>query len=100
MRCLLVGLISAGLLAVMPPVASAAVTDCNVYAFYPNVKISSARNMSCAEARRAMRRHRGSIATRFTTPGGFRCARVSGAELGGQWRCVRRSRAFRFEFGD
>lgn len=65
-----------------------------------NLEISSARNMTCRGAARDLRRHRGSIATRFRTPGGFACRRVSGTELAGQWRCVRRSRAYRFEFSD
>ena len=79
---------------------ASAVIRCHVWASYPNVLISSARNMSCATAARQMRRYRGSIARRFRTPGGFSCYRVSGVALGGQWRCVRGARAFRFEFGD
>jgi hypothetical protein len=47
-----------------------------------------------------MRRYKGSISRRFTTPGGFRCRQQSGVPQGGQWRCVRRSKAYRFEFGD
>jgi hypothetical protein len=62
--------------------------------------ISSARNMSCAAAARELRRYRGSVARRFTIPGGFVCYRVSGSRLAGQWRCVRGGRAFRFEFSD
>ncbi len=65
-----------------------------------NVEISSARNMTCRQAARDLRRHRGSIATRFRTPGGFSCHRVSGSSLAGQWRCVRMTRAYRFEFSD
>jgi hypothetical protein len=65
-----------------------------------NILISSARNMTCRAAAKEMRRYRKSIARRFRTPGGFRCYRVSGGALGGQWRCVRGARAFRFEFGD
>ena len=80
--------------------AAAGVITCHVWASYPNVLISSARNMSCTAAAREMRRYRGSIARRFRTPGGFACYRVSGVPVGGQWRCVRGARAFRFEFGD
>jgi len=76
------------------------VVDCHVYASYPNVLITSARGMSCGTAAREMRRYRSSIYRRFRTPGGFSCYRVSGGNLGGQWRCVRRSQAFRFDFGD
>lgn len=83
-----------------PTASQAGVVDCHVYASYPNVLISSARNMTCKEAAREMRRYKGSISRTFSTPGGFRCTRVSGGELGGQWRCVRQSQAFRFEFGD
>ena len=47
-----------------------------------------------------MRRYQGPIYERFTTPGGFRCRQVSGVPEGGQWRCVRQNKAYRFEFGD
>ena len=65
-----------------------------------NLHISSARNMFCRTARRDLRRHRAPIAFRFRTPGGFRCMRVSGNALAGQWRCVKRRKAYRFEFSD
>jgi hypothetical protein len=65
-----------------------------------NLHISSARNMRCQTARRDLRRHKGSIGFRFRTPGGFACMRVSGTSLGGQWRCVKGRKAYRFEFGD
>jgi hypothetical protein len=77
-----------------------AVRSCHVFVHYPNTLISSARNMTCRAAARELRRYRGSIHRRFRTPGGFLCGRVSGGRLGGQWRCVQGSRAFRFEFGD
>ncbi len=76
------------------------VRDCNHFIRYPNTKVSSVRNMTCVAAVREMRRYRGNIHRRFRTPGGFVCGRVSGGPLGGQWRCVKGSRAFRFEFGD
>jgi hypothetical protein len=79
---------------------AAEVHDCHIWASYPNVLISSARNLRCRDAAREMRRYDGPIKRRFTTPRGFHCYRVSGGALGGQWRCVRRQRAFRFEFGD
>jgi hypothetical protein len=75
------------------------VVDCNHWASFPNLKISSARDMTCRAAVREMRSYRGNISRRFRTPGGFRCSRVSGGPLGGQWRCARAPRAFRFEFG-
>jgi hypothetical protein len=65
-----------------------------------NIEISSARNMRCSTARRDLRRHKGSIGFRFRTPGGFRCTRVSGNALAGQWRCVKGRKAYRFEFSD
>ena len=71
-----------------------------MFVHYPNTLISSARNMTCRAAARELRRYRGSIHRRFRTPGGFQCRRVSGGRLGGQWRCVKGTRAFRFEFGD
>jgi hypothetical protein len=73
--------------------------DCNTRAEF-NLVISSARNMFCRTARRDLRRHRGSIAFRFSTPGGFGCMRVSGNALAGQWRCVKGRKAYRFEFAD
>jgi hypothetical protein len=76
------------------------VVDCNAWASYPNIKISSARNMACRAAVVEMRRYRGQIFRRFRTPGRFTCSRVSGGNFGGQWRCVRATQAFRFEFGD
>jgi hypothetical protein len=83
-----------------PTAHAAAVVDCHVYAYYPNILISSARNMSCRAAARDIRRNRHPISRRFSTPGGFLCARQSGGPYGGQWRCVNHSRAYRFEFGD
>jgi hypothetical protein len=82
------------------PSVALRVVDCNAFAHYPNTKVSSARNMTCRQAVRELRRHNGPISRSFRTLGGFRCARVTGGELGGQWRCVKGARAFRFEFGD
>ena len=77
----------------------ARVVLCHAHADF-NILISSARNMTCRAAAREMRSYKGSIRTRFRTPGGFGCYRVSGNRLAGQWRCVRRTQAFRFEFSD
>jgi hypothetical protein len=82
------------------PATVAGVHDCHAWAYYPNVLISSVRNMRCRTAKRDMRRYKEPIYRRFTTPGGFRCRRVSGSSHGGQWRCVRGRKAYRFEFGD
>ncbi len=80
--------------------APAVVRDCHVWADYPNTLISSARNMTCKAAVTEMKRYRGQIFRRFRTPGRFVCTRVSGVPEGGQWRCVRGTQAFRFDFGD
>ena len=92
-------LVLAAAFAAAAPGASARVVSCHSRADF-NLLISSARNVSCRDAAREMRRYKGSISRSFRTPHHFRCTRVSGNRLGGQWRCVRRSKAFRFEFGD
>jgi hypothetical protein len=97
---LVVGLAAAALGVPSAAARSVGVVDCHVFAHYPNMLITSARNMTCRAAAREMRRYRGSIHPRFRTPGGFGCYRVSGGRLGGQWRCVRGKQAFRFDFGD
>src|SRR4051812_12504861 len=89
-------------MAILPVGAGATpnrVLGCNTRVDF-NVGISSVRNMSCRDAALEMKRYHGTIKFRFRTPHGFSCRRVSGTRLGGQWRCVRRSKAFRFEFGD
>jgi hypothetical protein len=65
-----------------------------------NVQVSSARNMKCKTARKDIRSYHGSIKKNFTTPGGFKCHRVSGGRLAGQWRCVKGRKAYRFDFAD
>jgi len=94
-----VALVTALVLLLVPAEAPAKVRDCHTHADF-NLLISSARNMRCKTARRDLRRHHGSISFRFRTPGGFTCTRVSGSALGGQWRCVKQRKAYRFEFGD
>jgi hypothetical protein len=79
--------------------APAKLRSCHTRADF-NLLISSARNMFCRTARRDLRRHVGSISFSFRTPGGFRCTRVSGNALAGQWRCVKGRKAYRFEFSD
>jgi hypothetical protein len=88
----------AGALA-FPSSGSANFRHCHRHADF-NVLITAVRDLGCRSAAREMKRYRGSISFRFRTPHGFRCKRVSGNRLGGTWRCVRRQRAFRFEFGD
>lgn len=90
----------AALVALVPAgTAQAKVVDCSVYAKAPNTKISSARGMTCAEAAGVMKAYRGQIGRTFIAQH-FRCTQVSGSQFGGQWRCVRGARAFRFEFKD
>src|SRR4051812_43985772 len=94
-----VALVTAVGLLLAPAGAPARVRSCPPRADF-NLLISWARNMRCKTARRALRRHVGSISFRFRTPGGFRCKRVSGNALAGQWRCVKQRKAYRFEFSD
>ena len=75
------------------------VTRCNDPVDF-NVVIGLVRNMRCRNAVLEMKRYHSSIRYRFTTPHGFHCKRASGTSLGGDWRCVRRSKVFRFAFGD
>ena len=82
-----------------PTANAAAVRDCKLTAG-PTISISSGRNRSGRAARRDIRRHDGPIYRRFKTPGDFRCRQVSGNQYGGQWRCVKGAKAYRFEFGD
>jgi hypothetical protein len=100
MRLALIAAIAIASFGVLTVPAGAKSRNCNTWASYPNVKISSARNMSCAAARKDFKRYGGSVGRSFTTPGRFRCVRVSGMALGGQWRCAKGSKAYRFDFGD
>jgi hypothetical protein len=87
-------------LALVPATAaSAKVVDCSTYADFPNTRISSARGLSCASAATIMKSYRGEISPTFTVRK-YRCTQVSGSQFGGQWRCVRGAKAFRFEFKD
>jgi hypothetical protein len=99
----LCALAGAAVLALVPAGSAAAapakVVDCSVYAKVPNTKISSARGMTCAEAASVMKAYRGQIGRTFVAQH-FRCTQVSGSQFGGQWRCARAAKAFRFEFKD
>src|SRR5262249_40657848 len=87
------------LLLIGPASARASLQECGLQARTP-ATISSARDMSCGRAAKEMRAFKGQISRRFKTPAGFTCTRVSGGPLAGQWRCVHRNKAFRFEFAD
>jgi hypothetical protein len=82
-----------------PAAASASLHDCDLEAT-KTATISSSRDMSCETAAKEMQRYRGEISRTFKTPGGYACSRVSGGQFGGQWRCVKGHKAFRFEFAD
>jgi hypothetical protein len=85
----------------VPPVVAttAAVVDCHSYSDYPNTLISSARGLTCVAAVKIMKSYRGDISKSFTVKT-YRCTQVSGSQYGGQWRCARGAKAFRFEFKD
>jgi hypothetical protein len=80
-------------------VSSARVLTCHAHADF-NVEVTSARNMTCSAAARDIRAYKGSIRTRFQTPGRFTCTRVAGERLEGRWRCAKGVKAYRFEFSD
>jgi hypothetical protein len=83
-----------------PTARAAVVHDCSVTAT-ETMYISSVRNMSCHRAAKVMRQNRKPIRRRFHTRRyGFYCYRVSGSSYGGQWRCTKGSKAFRFDFAD
>jgi hypothetical protein len=89
----------AAVLLIVPATARASLHDCDLQATN-TATISSSRDMSCETAAKEMKRYRGEISRTFKTPGGFSCTRVSGGQFGGQWRCVKGHKAFRFEFAD
>jgi hypothetical protein len=94
-----IALVAAAAFAVALAPAAEARTCTNEVDF--NVHITAARGMTCASAARDLRRYKGSIATRFSTPGGFACHRIEGSSLAGVWRCTKgTSRAYRFRFSD
>ena len=98
-KALLIAAAAASLGLLAPASAPAAVRDCSAPVDF-NLRITSARNMTCGAARWDMKRYRGSIRYRFRTPAGFVCTRVSGGPLGGNWRCAKGTRAYRFAFAD
>jgi hypothetical protein len=80
--------------------ASAAVRDCRLVVSETQ-SITSVRDMSCKAAKRDLKGYSGFIKRKFRTPGGFRCKRVAGIAISGEWRCAHRDgRAYRFTFGD
>ena len=98
LKIVVIAAAAASLLAA-PASAHASLHSCDLQATN-TATISSARDMSCDTAAREMKRYRGEISKTFKTPGDFACERVSGAQFGGQWRCTRGHKAFRFEFRD
>jgi hypothetical protein len=90
---------SAAILLFAPSTARASLHECDIQATN-TATISSSRDMSCETAAKEMKRYRGQISRTFKTPGRYSCTRVSGGQFGGQWRCVKGHKAFRFEFAD
>jgi hypothetical protein len=83
--------------AIAAPLASAEACD----SFQgDNVAISSAKNLSCAKAKKEMDRYTGSISKNFSTPGNFKCKRKSGSKLSGTWKCTKGDKSFKFVFSD
>ena len=80
--------------------AAAAVKDCRALVS-DGTSITSVRDMSCKAAKRDLKGYDGSFKRRFSTPGGFKCKRVAGIAISGEWRCAHADgRAYRFTFGD
>jgi hypothetical protein len=99
MRTWLLGGVVMALLVLGSGVASGRATSCHSHADF-NVEVTSATNLTCSAAARDIRAYRGSIRTRFKTPGKFTCRRVAGERLEGRWRCTKGAKAYRFEFSD
>lgn len=78
--------------------AQQVILDCPVAGPEVNFANLSVRNMNCSTAVSLV----GSITTMdaYFTVGGFSCSRISGGDLGGQWRCTQGNEAFRFDWGD
>ena len=85
----------------VPPRSASSVATCNtrVYANGP-VYVTSARNLTCRQAKREQARYTWTGGNRFTTPGGYRCQPSGRGATGYQIRCVKGARAYRIEFED
>jgi hypothetical protein len=84
------------------PAASAwSVVTCKtrVYAGGP-VYVTSARNLTCRQAKRQQARDKWTGKNSFTTPGGYRCGPSGRGAVGYQIRCVKASKIYRIEFQD
>ena len=99
MRLTILAAVAALVLLIVPARARASLRSCDIQATN-TATISSARDMSCERAAKERQAYKGQISRRFTTPAKFSCTRLSGGPLAGQWRCVHRNKAFRFEFRD
>lgn len=81
--------------------ASAAVSDCSTSVYGTSLVITSVRDMSCAQAAADQRRSRQCCLPRFRSAGGFRCSiSINRGLYAAQFRCVRGSRAYRFEYSE
>jgi hypothetical protein len=98
---LLIGaLVACALPATATAAAPTTVIDCHTYSDFPNTLISSARGMTCKAAVTVMKAYQGNISRTFKAPQGFTCRQAGGGQYGGQWRCTKGAKAFRFEFKD
>src|SRR3954451_13131818 len=80
------------------PSAPEPVSDCPGVGHEPTITNVSVRFMTCGQAQGIIDNF-GVIDSHFTVLG-YSCDRVSGQELGGQWRCTKGQQALRFDFGD
>jgi hypothetical protein len=69
---------------------------------YPNgpVFVTSARNMTCAAAKREQARYKWTGKNRFTTPGRFTCRPSGRGSVGYRICCVKDVEGHRIEFQD
>ena len=80
------------------PAQADTVRDCR--SPYSTIYDMSVRNMSCAAARKAIRRGTLTGTKQGLRTPGFSCSVISGIPISGVIRCVRGSKAFRFTFAD
>ena len=90
--------IAAAVAAPAAPAQADTVRDCR--SPYSTIYDMSVRNMSCAAARKAIRRGTLTGTKQGLRTAGFSCSVISGIPISGVIRCVRGSKAFRFTFAD
>lgn len=77
--------------------SSALAVDCEARVGSTLYTVTSARDVSCADAARDLARLRGAFPARFRTPGRFACVKGAPVNRRAAWRCTRGSEAYRFE---